>query len=90
MSKGRPRGHCNTCKCVIVECSNDGVFGDGECEGCETQRYRTQPALVAALDDLLRQTVDRALAEGVELTGGEQAARWKALAALEKAGTRGP
>ena len=41
--------------------------------------------LIDALNDLLRETVDRDLDYGVELTEGEQLARDKALAAIERA-----
>lgn len=50
----------------------------------------SQPQIVAELVDalnyLLEQTVDQALAEGIELTEGEMDARQKAIRAIEKAG----
>ena len=85
MSKGKPIGHCKTCGSEIVQTVNDSLFRDGECDGCEYQRYKTQPALIEALDYLLEQTVDQDLAHGIGLTEGEKEARVKALAALSKA-----
>ena len=43
------------------------------------------PDLLAALDNLLRVTVDAMLADGIALTDQEQAARDQALAAIAKA-----
>ncbi len=68
-----------------MESVNDGVFLEGECGPCEYQRYRTQPALLAALDCLLEQTVDMDLAFGIELTEGEALAREQALSAIGNA-----
>ena len=48
MSKGNPIGHCKTCGSEIVETVNDSQFGDGECNGCEYERYKSQPALLEA------------------------------------------
>jgi hypothetical protein len=39
--------HCTTCASEIVATVNDGTFRDGECGGCEYQRYRSQPVLLA-------------------------------------------
>jgi hypothetical protein len=75
--------NCRTCGSEIVETVNDSVFGDGECNGCEYDRYKSQPALCEALDYVLDQTVDQDLAFGIELTEGEAEAREKALAAIE-------
>jgi len=48
MSKGKPNGYCITCRCEIVETVNDSVFGDGECNSCEYERYKSQPHLLDA------------------------------------------
>ncbi len=85
MSKGKSRGNCTTCGSDIVETVNDSVFGDGECGGCEYHRYKTQPALLRALDDLLAHTVDADLAQGIELTPGARKARARAIAAIAEA-----
>ena len=53
MSKGKPIGPCNTCGSEVVDSVNEGVFRDGECEACEYERYRSQPALLEACDGLL-------------------------------------
>ncbi len=37
--------HCKTCGSEIVETVNDSLFRDGECNGCEYERYRSQPEL---------------------------------------------
>jgi len=76
---------CTTCHSEIVATINDSGFGNGECNACEYRRFRTQPALIEALDYLLRQTVDMDLEYGIELTEGEQEARTKALAAIAAA-----
>lgn len=85
MSKGRLLLNCRTCGSEIVETVNGSLFRDGECDACEYQRYRTQPALVEALDYLMEQTVDMDLAFGIELTEGENQAREMALAAIAEA-----
>lgn len=85
MSKGKPIGHCKTCGSEIVETVNDSVFGDGECNACEYLRYKSQPDLLEALDDLLAETLDNDLAQGIELSDKEEYAREKALAAFKKA-----
>ncbi len=82
MSKGKPIGHCKTCRSEIVETVNDSIFREGECDGCEYQRYRSQPALLEALDYLLKQAIDQDLAFGIELTEGEQEAYDMAMRAL--------
>jgi hypothetical protein len=87
MSKGRPSGICKTSGSEIVETVNDSLFGDGECDGCEYRRYKTQPQLLEALDCLLEQTIDMQLADGIVLTDGERDARRKALAAIAQART---
>jgi hypothetical protein len=58
----------------------------------ETDQWRANarlmaaaPELLAALDELLRCTVDMDLAYGITLTEGEQEARDHALIAIEKA-----
>lgn len=48
MSKGKSLGNCRTCGGEIVELSNEGVFGQGECEHCERDRYQSHSALLAA------------------------------------------
>lgn len=85
MSKGKPLGVCKTCGSEIVESVNDGVFRGGECDFCERLRYESQPVLLEALDDLLRQTVDLHLECGIELTKREKVARARALAAIATA-----
>lgn len=85
MSKGKSLGHCKTCESEIVETVNDSVFGDGECNECEYQRYRSQPDLLEALDYLLDQSLDQDLAYGIKFTEGEQQARKMALKAFAKA-----
>jgi hypothetical protein len=56
MSKGKLIGNCKTCGSEIVETVNDSIFRDGECDGCEYARYRSQPDLLAtcylALDEI--------------------------------------
>src|SRR6185312_8494803 len=42
--------HCKTCGSELVETINDGQFRDGECGGCEYERYRAQPALLKACE----------------------------------------
>jgi hypothetical protein len=44
--------HCKTCGSEIVKTVNDGVFRDGECNGCEYQRYRSQPDLLRACQEV--------------------------------------
>jgi hypothetical protein len=56
----------------------------------EAQNVAALPELMNALDDLLKHTVDRDLAEGIALTAGAKNARRKALAALKKANAGGP
>lgn len=85
MSKGKPISVCRTCGSEIVETVNDSLFRDGECDACEYQRYKSQPAILEALDLLLEQTVDMDLAHGIELTEGEKEARRKSLAAIAAA-----
>lgn len=85
MSKGKTTGHCRTCGSEIVATVNDSLFRNGECDGCEYQRYKTQAGLLEALDELLAQTVDMDLAYGFVLTEGERQARRKALAAIAEA-----
>jgi hypothetical protein len=45
--------HCTTCGSEIVATVNDGAFRDGECGGCEYQRYATQPKLLEAAKEAL-------------------------------------
>lgn len=56
----------------------------------EAQNVAAVPDLMNALDYLLKQTIDRKLAEGNGLTAGEKKARSKALAALKKANAGSP
>ena len=53
MSKGRPTGICRTCGSEIVESVNDSVFGMGECDGCERQRYESQHVLIETLHNMI-------------------------------------
>jgi hypothetical protein len=46
MSKGKPYDVCRTCGSEIVETVNDSLFREGECDGCEYQRYCSQPELL--------------------------------------------
>lgn len=46
---GAPTSPCKTCGSEIVATVNDGAFRDGECNGCEYERYRSQPQLLAAV-----------------------------------------
>lgn len=78
MTYGKDAGMCqvmNSKNWVIAQCMVQE----------EAQNLAALPELMDALDDLLKQTVDRDLAEGVELTAGAKKARRKALAALKKA-----
>jgi len=77
--------HCKTCGSEIVETVNETFFRDCECGPCEYRRYRSQPALLAAIEYLLKQTVEMDLAHGIALTEGEKEARGKALAAITQA-----
>ena len=58
---------------------------DWDVTSAKARLIAAAPELLAALDSLLNQTVDMDLAYGIELTEGEQEAREKALAAIEKA-----
>jgi len=49
------------------------------------RKWAAADDLIEALNYLLGQTVDKDLAHGIELGGGEQDARTKALAAIERA-----
>lgn len=57
MSKGKPLEHCRACGSVIVETINDSLFRDGECNGCEYARYKSQPGLLEACRETLAHTV---------------------------------
>lgn len=50
------------------------------------QLKKALAAALAAMDELLAQTVDSDLAHGIELTTGEKAARKKCLAVFAKYG----
>lgn len=47
---GDATSHCKTCRSEIVVTINDSNFNDGECGGCEYQRYKSQPELLEALE----------------------------------------
>lgn len=69
MNKGQLLAHCRTCGSDIVETVNDSVFRGGECDGCEYTRYRSQPALLQALERALpfiEQEITDAYAVGEE------------------------
>jgi hypothetical protein len=76
---------CKTCASEIHDGENDGVFAGGECEWCERTRYESQPRLLAALDQLLEQTIDADLAQGIGLTDSKRAAYDAARSALAAA-----
>lgn len=50
------------------------------------QLQKALAAALAAMDELLAQTVDADLAHGIQLTAGEKAARRKCLAVFAKYG----
>lgn len=78
MTYGKDAGMCqvvNSKSWVIAQCMVNE----------EAQNLAAVPELMNALDELLKQTVDRDLAEGIELTAGAKKARRKALTALKKA-----
>jgi hypothetical protein len=85
MSKGKDIGTCKTCGGEIVELVNESLFGEGQCEPCEYDRYKLVNEAIEALDYLLEQTLDRELAAGNELDDREEDARDRALAVLNKA-----
>ncbi len=79
MSKGRPIGTCKTCGSAIVEHANDGIFGRGECEGCERMRYETQPQLLALAEEAI-EYVELVLDSSGEDSGEDKMLRrWKQL-----------
>lgn len=49
MSKGKTTGVCKTCESEMTATVNDSHFGDGECGGCEYERYRNHADLLATV-----------------------------------------
>lgn len=86
--------YCAHCECGVD--SSDVTFNEAHTvcgriitddePPAPTNRPQIVADLVDALNCLLEQTVDQALAEGIELTEGEMDARQKAIRAIEKAG----
>jgi hypothetical protein len=57
---------CTTCGCEIVETVNDGAFRDGECGGCEYERYRSH-AKVLDVARALYGLIDESREDGCDL-----------------------
>ncbi len=49
MSNDKTTGVCETCGSEIEATLNMSFFGDGECGGCESQRYRRHADLLATV-----------------------------------------
>lgn len=45
--------YCKTCGSEVVETVNDSAFRDGECGPCEFARYKSQPELLAHLENII-------------------------------------
>jgi hypothetical protein len=69
----------------IVQEDDEDRFATPEQQEANARLIAAAPALLAALDYLLEQTVDMDLKYGIMLTEGEEEARTKALAAIASA-----
>ncbi len=81
--------HCKTCDSEIVETVNDSLFRDGECNGCEYERYASQPKLLRACAAVAREleSVSSAIPHGTAARRRCRRIGKRLMAAIAKART---
>jgi hypothetical protein len=68
----RPK-HCKSCSSELVESVNESIFRSGECDGCERDRYESQPKLLKAVTAMRNRT------ESLDYEDGDDYGRMKAM-----------